>query len=142
MWRKDLDPAVKTKVYSFLMSYGRIGSPDEVRVARENLANLIWSPFHPSNDDQLLPIRILEANKAIMKINGDDKLSAEEKAAKVAPLQEDIKKYQAQAEKAEHSAFKKQVAVFIDADKAANQAELKKLISTFAANAAANAPTN
>jgi phosphonate transport system substrate-binding protein len=141
MWRKDLDPAVKTKVYSFLMSYGRIGSPDEVKVAREILASLIWSPFHPSNDDQLLPIRILEANKAIMKINGDEKLSADEKAAKVAPLQADIKKYQELADKADHSAFKKQVAAFIEADKAGNQAELKKMIGNFAANAA-NAPTN
>src|SRR5262249_45646069 len=141
MWRRDLDPALKNKIYTFLMSYGRVGTPEEVKAAKEILASLIWSPFHPSNDDQLLPIRILEANKAIMKINGDEKLSAEEKAAKVAPLQADIKKYQAQADKAEHSTFKKQVAVFIDADKAGNQAELKKLISTFAANAA-TAPTN
>jgi phosphonate transport system substrate-binding protein len=141
MWRKDLEPAMKNKIYTFLMSYGRVGTPEEIKNAKEILANLIWSPFRPSNDDQLLPIRILEANKAIMKINGDDKLSAEEKTAKVMPLQEDIKKYQAQAEKAEHGAFKQQVAVFIDADKAANQAELRKLIGTFAANAA-NAPTN
>src|SRR6516165_5349530 len=28
VWRKDLDPAVKTKLYTFLMSYGRIGSND------------------------------------------------------------------------------------------------------------------
>src|SRR5262245_45010374 len=141
MWRKDLDLTVKSKVYTFLMNYGRVGTPEEVKTGKEILANLIWSPFHPSNDDQLLPIRILEANKAIMKINGDDKLSAAEKAEKVAPLQADIKKYQAQADKADHSAFKKQVDLFVEADKAGNQAELKKMIATFAANAA-SAPTN
>ena len=141
MWRKDLDPAVKTKVYTFLMSYGRVGTPEEIKAAREILANLIWSPFHPSNDNQLLPIRILEANKAIMKIKADDKLSDAEKTAEIAPLQAEIKKNQELAEKAENSAFKKQVAQFLEADKAGNQAELKTLISTFAANAA-NAPTN
>src|SRR5208337_1832502 len=46
MWRKDLDPAVKTKVYTFLMSYGRVGSPEELKTAKTVLANLIWSPFH------------------------------------------------------------------------------------------------
>lgn len=141
MWRKDLDPAVKTKLYTFLMNYGRVGTPEEVKTAKEVLANLIWSPFHPSNDTQLLPIRVLEANKAIMKFQADEKLSAEEKAAKIAPLQAEIKKNQDLADKAEHSAFKKQVALFIEADKTGNQAELKTLISTFAANAA-NAPTN
>jgi phosphonate transport system substrate-binding protein len=141
MWRKDLDPAVKTKVYSFLMNYGRVGTPEEIKSAHEVLANLIWSPFHPSNDNQLLPIRILEANKAIMKINADDKMSAGEKDAKLAELQADIKKNQELAEKAENSPFKKQLALFLDADKAGNQAELKKLIGEFAANAA-NTPTN
>jgi phosphonate transport system substrate-binding protein len=141
MWRKDLDPAVKTKIYSFLMSYGRIGTPEEIKAAQEILASLIWSPFHPSNDNQLLPIRILEANKTIMKINADDKLSAEEKAPKLAELQADIKKYQEQSEKVENGPFKKQLALFLDADKANNQVELKKLIGEFAATAAST-PTN
>lgn len=141
MWRKDLDPAVKTKLYTFLMSYGRVGSPEEIKSAKQILSNLIWSPFHPSNDNQLLPIRILEANKTMMKINGDDKLTAEEKAAKIAPLQAEIKKNQELSEKADKGAYKQQVALFVEADKAGNQDELKKMIGEFAANAA-NAPTN
>ncbi len=141
MWRKDLDPAVKTKIYSFLMGYGRVGTPEEIKAAKEILANLIWSPFHPSNDNQLLPIRILEANKTIMKINADDKLSADEKSTAIAPLQADIKKFQDLAEKAEGAPFKKQLAVFLETDKSGNQAELKKMIGEFAANAA-NTPTN
>jgi phosphonate transport system substrate-binding protein len=141
MWRKDLDPAVKTKLYTFLMNYGRVGTPEEIKAAKEILANLIWSPFHPSNDNQLLPIRILEANKAIMKIKTDEKLSADEKAAKIAELEVDIKKNQELAEKAENSPFKKQLALFLEVDKVGNQAELKASIAEFAANAA-NAPTN
>jgi phosphonate transport system substrate-binding protein len=123
------------------MSYGRVGTPEEIKTAKTILANLVWSPFHPSNDNQLLPIRILEANKAIMKINADAKLSADEKAAKIAPLQADIKKYQELSTKAESAPFKKQLAMFLEADKAGDQAELKKLIGEFAANAAST-PTN
>ena len=63
VWRKDIDPAMKTRIYSFLMSYGRLGSPDEVKTARSILSNLVWSPFHPSNNNQLLPIRILKPTR-------------------------------------------------------------------------------
>jgi phosphonate transport system substrate-binding protein len=141
MWRKDLDPALKTKIYTFLMNYGRIGTPEELKTAKEILANLIWSPFHPSSDAQLLPIRILEANKAVMKIQSDEKLSADEKAAQVAALQAEIKKYSEEAEKAEQSTFHKRLAHFIEVDKTGDQVELKKLIAELASAAAAT-PTN
>ena len=39
--------------------------------------NLVWSPFHPSSDGQLLPTRKLEANKDLHKVQGDAKLSEE-----------------------------------------------------------------
>jgi len=141
MWRKDLDPAVKTKLYTFLMSYGRIGTAEERDAAKQVLANLIWSPFHPSSDAQLLPIRILEANKAVMKIQGDDKMSAADKAAQIAALQAEIKTYNEQAAKAEAGPFQKRLAHFIEVDKTADQTELKKLIAEFA-SAATAAPTN
>jgi phosphonate transport system substrate-binding protein len=141
VWRKDLAPAAKTKLYTWLMSYGRIGTPDELAAARKVLAGLQWAPFNPSSNDQLLPIRILDANKTINKIKGDAKLSAEEKAAKIAPLQANIKTYQDAADKADRGAFKKQAVLFAEADKAKDQAKLKKLIAEFAANAAAM-PTN
>jgi phosphonate transport system substrate-binding protein len=134
MWRKDLDPGVKSKLYTFLMSYGRIGTPDEIAKAKVILANLIWSPFHPSNDNQLLPIRILEANKALMKVKADEKLSDAEKAPKIAALQAEIKKWQDASAKAEHSQSQQRIAHFVEVDKAGNQAELKKLIDESAAN--------
>src|SRR5215468_11049322 len=43
IWRKDLDPGVKAKIYSFLLSYGRFGSDSEIAHERQILANLIWS---------------------------------------------------------------------------------------------------
>src|SRR5215471_2811386 len=39
VWRKDLDPAVKAKLYTFLLSYGRIGSNDETKTAKQVLAD-------------------------------------------------------------------------------------------------------
>ena len=141
VWRKDLDVDVKTKLYTWVMSYGRIGTPEEIAAAKKVMAGLQWAPFVPSSNDQLLPIRVLEANKSIMKIKGDAKLSAEEKAAKVAPLEADIKTYQEAASKAEKGAFMKQAAPFFEADKANDQAKLKMLIGELAANAATS-PTH
>jgi phosphonate transport system substrate-binding protein len=132
-WRKDLDPAVKTKIYTFLLSYGRIGSPDEIKEARQVLANLIWSPFQPSSNDQLIPIRILEANKSLMKVKADEKISADDKAKQISALQAEITKLSEQEMKAADGDYRKRVALFIEADKAGNQAELKKMIAEFAA---------
>src|SRR5882757_5335644 len=118
VWRKDLDPAVKTKLYTFLMSYGRIGSADETKVAKQILADLVWSPFHPSSDTQLLPIRLLEANKTLMKIQSDEKLSADEKASQVAAIRAEIAKIEATQKKADAGSFRQRVAAFLDAEKA------------------------
>jgi phosphonate transport system substrate-binding protein len=134
VWRKDLPADVKAKLYTFIMSYGRIGAPAEMSAAKKVLTGLQWAPFKPSNNDQLLPIRILEANKSINKIKGDANYSDAEKAAKVAPLQAEIKKYQAASEQAEKSPFKAQLAAFVAADKNGNQGELKKMIADMAAN--------
>jgi phosphonate transport system substrate-binding protein len=136
VWRKDLDPAVKIKLYTFLASYGRIGSADEVKAARAVLADLIWSPFNPSSDHQLIPIRILEANKNLMKVQSDEKLSADEKNRQVATIQADIAKLQQAQKAADADPFQQRVAAFIEADKAGNQEELRKMIAEFAAGLA------
>jgi phosphonate transport system substrate-binding protein len=141
MWRKDLDAETKTKLYTFLLSYGRIGTADEIKHAKEVLANLIWSPFHPSSDAQLLPIRILEANKTINKIKGDAKLSDAEKAAKIEPLKAEIAAWQAASDKYEKSALKTRIEAFVEADKKGDQATLKKMIGEFA-TAMSQTPTN
>ena len=86
VWRKDLPNDIKSKVYKFVMSYGRNGSPEEVAAARKVLATLQWAPFKPSSDAQLYPIRILAINKDILKLKGDEKLSAAEKQEKIAAL--------------------------------------------------------
>lgn len=133
MWRKDLDPAIKTKFYTFLLSYGRLGTEEEVKTAREILANLIWSPFHPSSDRQLIPIRKLEANKDLMKVQSDDKLSAAEKQEKVAKLKAELAKIEQMEKQAATDPYDKRVAAFIAADEAGDKATVKKMIAEFAA---------
>ena len=133
VWRKDLDPAVKTKLYTFLMSYGRIGSDEEIKGAKATLANLIWSPFQPSSDNQLLPIRILEANKSLMKAQGDEKLSQEEKSREIAAIRAEIAALEEREKKADGDDFQRRAAAFLEADKAGRQDELKKMIADLAA---------
>ncbi len=77
VWRKDLDPAVKAKVRDFMLSYGK--KPDELA----KLNKLGYSQFRPSSNAQLVTIRQIELAKARSKVEGDDKLSAEDKAKKL-----------------------------------------------------------
>lgn len=133
IWRKDLDPAVKAKVYTFILSYGRFGTDDQIAHERQILANLIWSPFNPSSDRQLIPIRMLEANKALMKVKADDKLSDAEKDAQVAKIKAELANIEAMEKKTENDPYQKRVAAFIAADKAGDKSTMKKMIAEFAA---------
>jgi phosphonate transport system substrate-binding protein len=99
VWRSDLDPNVKAKLYAFVMTYGRNGAPEEIAEARKVLAGLQWAPFRPSSNAQLYPIRQLELNKEALKVKADAKLSDAEKEAKLAELQKEIDKVSQQAAK-------------------------------------------
>lgn len=86
VWRKDLDAGTRAKFMTFFMSYGRQGTVEEVKAAREVLANLGWSPFKPSSDAQLYPVRILEVSKALSKVQMDDAMAQADKDAKLKEL--------------------------------------------------------
>src|SRR5712675_1340890 len=133
MWRKDLDPAVKAKLYTVLMNYGHIGTEAEIKATRDILANLIWSPFHPSSDDQLLSTRKLEANKDLLKVNGDTKLSDDQKAKEITVIQAQLAKLDELEQKADANPFRSRVAAFIEAEKAGRQDDMKRMIAEFAA---------
>ncbi len=133
IWRKDLDPAIKSKLYTFLLSYGRIGAEADLKGEHEILANLIWSPFHPSSDRQLIAIRKLEANKDLMKVQADDKLSAAEKQEKAAKLKAELARIEQMEKQAETDPYQKRIAAFVAAEKADDKAAMKKMIAEFAA---------
>lgn len=82
VWRRDLDPAVKSKLTDFVFSYG---TKDEAE--KKVLAGLGWSPFKKSTNDQLLPIRQMEVSRLIMRTQGDASMPADKKAAELEKLQ-------------------------------------------------------
>jgi phosphonate transport system substrate-binding protein len=133
VWRKDLDPAVKTKLYTFLLGYGRLGTPEEISAARTILGSLVWSPFNPSSNAQLLPTRKLEANRNLMRVQSDDKLPAEEKEKQIAGIRAGLAALEAAEKQAADGGFNTQVAAFVAADKAGDKETLKTMIAQFAA---------
>src|SRR5262249_41558960 len=133
VWRKDLDAGLKAKLYTFLLSYGRSGSEAEIKAARQVLANLLWSPFNPPSDRQLIPIRKLEASKALMKVQADDKLPDAERTAKIAAIKAELAKIEQMEKQAESDPYQKRVAAFIAADKAGDGDAVRKMIAEFAA---------
>lgn len=94
VWRGDLDQDVKDKIYTFFLSYGRLGAPEDVEKARAVLSDLQWAPFKPSSDAQLYPIRIMAITKEEFQINADDKMSAEDKAARLEELKGEKARYE------------------------------------------------
>lgn len=80
VWRKNLSDGDKAKIKDFFMTYGK--APEEKTV----LAGLLWGQFKESNDDQLVPIRILELFKKRVALQNDTTVSDADKQAKLAEI--------------------------------------------------------
>ena len=74
------------------MTYGRLGTPEEVKAARDVLTGLQWAPFKPSSDAQLYPIRLLAISKEMNKTLASDMPEADKKA-KMTELEAEKAKY-------------------------------------------------
>ena len=74
VWRKDLDPAIKAKLKTFLLGYGK---SDADKAVLKGIYN--YSGFKESTNEQLIPIRQLELFKDRRKVENDEQYSAEEK---------------------------------------------------------------
>lgn len=74
VWRNNLSDEQKNKLRDFFFKYGANAEQKKV------LADLQWSKFQPSDDDQLLPIRQLELFKQRTDVANNANLGAEEKA--------------------------------------------------------------
>lgn len=80
VWRKDLDPAVKTKIGNFLLAYGKTEHEKEV------LKPLGYSAFRASSDVQLVTVRQIELAKQRVAVQKDEKLSIEDKSKQLAAI--------------------------------------------------------
>ena len=79
VWRKDLDPALKSKIRDFILAYG-VGDSDEARRQREILRAIQTGPFKPADDSHLLPVREMEATAALIEARNRKDAEAEAKA--------------------------------------------------------------
>lgn len=88
VWRKDLPRELKSSIKAFFLSYGRVGNKKEVERQKKVLAGISGGldPFWDSSNQQLIPIRQIEAAKNIQKILNDEKYSEAEKKNKIAEL--------------------------------------------------------
>ena len=85
VWRKDLDQALKKKIADFIFSYA---TSDENE--KKILAGLQWAPFKKSDNNQLLPIRQMEVNKALAKVKADASMGEADKKTQLAELQKEF----------------------------------------------------
>jgi phosphonate transport system substrate-binding protein len=131
VWRKDLDAGAKAKIQNFILSYGRTGTPDEIVKAKEVLANLNWSPLKPSSNHQLVPIRKLELAKVKFKVEGDDKLTADDKKAQIAKIDADAAKLAALEAKLDKDPTIAKYLAFTKLDPVKDAAEIQKQIAEF-----------
>ncbi|ALN74582.1 phosphonate ABC transporter substrate-binding protein [Aureimonas sp. AU20] len=88
VWSKDLSDETKTKLRTFVLDYGTERSKGDRQAELKILNDLTWTVFRPSNDDQLLPVRVMELTKTIAQTKGDASLSDAAKAEKIKPLEE------------------------------------------------------
>ncbi len=82
VWRKDLDPAVKARIKSFVLGYAKT-DPEEKAILK---AIYNYGGFRESNNDQLLPIRQLELAKDRARVESDDKLDAAARSKALADI--------------------------------------------------------
>jgi phosphonate transport system substrate-binding protein len=82
VWRKDLDPAVKTKIKAFVLGYGKTDAAEQAVL--KGLYN--YRGFRESSNDQLIPVRQLELFRDKRRIENDDKIAADEKSRLVADI--------------------------------------------------------
>ena len=82
VWHKDLDPAIKAKLKSFVLGYAKTDAEEKAI-----LGNIYsYGGFRESNNDQLIPIRQLELFRDRAKVENDEKIAASEKARQLAEI--------------------------------------------------------
>lgn len=88
-YRKDLSKEMKAKVKGFFLTYGRFGTPDEIKKARAILGEMQLAPFVDSTNAQLYPIRQLALFKDKIKVQ-KSKLTSGEKQQKVMTIEKQL----------------------------------------------------
>jgi len=92
-YRADLDKELKNRIKAFFLSFGRYGdnAEEEQRLLVEEglVGDRSWL-FFDSNNSQLYPIRQLQLFRNKLRIQNDDTLSDDEKAERIAEIDQQL----------------------------------------------------
>lgn len=99
VWRKDLPEVTKAKLRNFFFTYGTDKTKGDKAKEKKILADLTWAAFRTSDDNQLLPLRVMEVTKSIAEAEADTKLDRTQRAAKIQELTEKKARYEAELAK-------------------------------------------
>ena len=98
--RTDLAQPIKDKVRSFFLDYGMETtgkSKETLEHERKLLANIQTGSFRASSNKQLVPLRQIGLFRDKLKIEADDKRSADEKATKIREIDAKLAQLQREA---------------------------------------------
>jgi phosphonate transport system substrate-binding protein len=93
VWRRDLADDLKNKVKAFFLGYGTPGAgKSDADVQRELgiLHELQWGRFHASSNRQLLPVREVSLFRDRLRVENDERLSAEDKQRQLHEIDEQL----------------------------------------------------
>ncbi|TVR39643.1 MAG: phosphate/phosphite/phosphonate ABC transporter substrate-binding protein [Planctomycetota bacterium] len=87
--RSNLPEMTKNRIRAFALTFGHIGSPEEVSAAREILANTGggMGPWRGSNNHQLIPFRQLDLAKQRTALAGRSGMSEADRARELAAIE-------------------------------------------------------
>ncbi|MDD1823881.1 phosphonate ABC transporter substrate-binding protein [Photobacterium sp. ZSDE20] len=91
-YRKNLDAYMKKKARDFFVNYGKNGNQQQL----DNLHQLAWSGFAATDNNQLLPIRQMEAFKKLVETENNSNLSEKDRTKRMAQYQAEIDQLQTQ----------------------------------------------
>lgn len=81
VWRKDLDPKIKSKLSDFLVAYGKSDARE-----KQILLDIGFAGFVPSSNDQLIPVRQIELVKSKTDLTNKADMDPAEKAKRIAAI--------------------------------------------------------
>jgi phosphonate transport system substrate-binding protein len=82
VWRRDLDPELKSRLKAFFVAYGSTG-PDAEREKQTLLGIQKWIGFKASSNAQLIPIRQIDLFREKQKVETDTTLSDADRKTKL-----------------------------------------------------------
>jgi len=105
VWRSDLPPGLKTRIADFFFGYGQAAAGKPAAVLAEEraaLARLDIKSFVPSDNRQLISVRLIETAKRRMQAEADASLPPEERRRRMEDADRQLAELERSGGKVEH----------------------------------------